>query len=224
MKNPPFDSLVWGSLRLAPINQASPLFGCCLRPCLCSTFGNKLNISLTRNQICPPGFNFSELKKSCVCEQRLAEYTQKCNITNRLGHITRDSGRQFWVGYDNQSDASDRLILHPHCPFDYCVNETVVFPLNNADSQCAYNRSGLLCGACKEGYSLLLGTSKCRLCADDNHLALVILYALMGVALVFLLFACKLTVATGTLSGLLFYANVIGSIVPSFYPGIPLMF
>ena len=117
-----------------------------------------------------------------------------------------------------------RLILHPHCPFDYCVNETVVFPLNNADSQCAYNRSGLLCGACKEGYSLLLGTSKCRLCADDNHLALVILYALMGVALVFLLFACKLTVATGTLSGLLFYANVIGSIVPSFYPGIPLMF
>ena len=32
----------------------------------------------------------------------------------------------------------------------------------------------------------------------------------MGVVLVFLLLACKLTVATGTVSGLLFYANIIG--------------
>ena len=34
--------------------------------------------------------------------------------------------------------------------------------------------------------------------------------ALMGVALVFLLLVCKLTVATGTLSGLVFYANIVG--------------
>ena len=32
----------------------------------------------------------------------------------------------------------------------------------------------------------------------------------MGVALVFLLLVCKLTVATGTLSGLVFYANIVG--------------
>ena len=32
----------------------------------------------------------------------------------------------------------------------------------------------------------------------------------MGVALVFLLLVCKLTVATGTLSGLMLYANIIG--------------
>ena len=35
-------------------------------------------------------------------------------------------------------------------------------------------------------------------------------FALMGVALVILLFVCKLTVATGTLSGLVFYANIVG--------------
>ena len=50
------------------------------------------------------------------------------------------------------------IILHPHCPFDYCVNDAKTFPLNNTDVQCAYNRSGLLCGHCKEGYSLVLGT------------------------------------------------------------------
>ena len=33
---------------------------------------------------------------------------------------------------------------------------------------------------------------------------------MIGVALVFLLLVCKLTVATGTLSGLVFYANIVG--------------
>ena len=101
------------------------------------------------------------------------------------------------------------LILHQLCPFDYCTSERVDFPLNNTEGQCAHNRSGLLCGACKTNYSLVLGTSYCKQCTN-SHLALLILFALMGVALVLLLFACKLTVATGTLSGLVFYANIVG--------------
>ena len=72
-----------------------------------------------------------------------------------------------------------------------------------------YNRSGLLCGACEKGYSLVLGTSHCKQCTN-SYLALLIPFAVMGIALVFLLLVCKLTVATGTLSGLLFYANIIG--------------
>ena len=32
----------------------------------------------------------------------------------------------------------------------------------------------------------------------------------MGVALVFFLLVCKLIVATGTISGLVFYANIVG--------------
>ena len=181
----------------------------------CFAYEYVLVIRVNLTQTCPPGFNISESEKSCICQQRLAQYTQKCNITNRLGYITRDSGGQFWVGYDNQSN---ELILHPHCPFDYCVNFTVVFPLNNTDIQCAYDRSGLLCGACKNGYSLVLGGSNCKHCTNDN-LALVILFAVMGVALVLLLLVCKLTVATGTLSGLLFYANIIGVNHTIFLPG-----
>ena len=172
----------------------------------CYTGGYELYITVNLAQTCPPGFNISESEKICVCEQRLAKYTQDCNITERLGCITRDSGRQYWVGYDNQSD---ELILHPLCPFDYCVSEKVVFPLNNTDKQCANHRSGRLCGACKKGYSLVLGTSQCKQCTND-HLTLLIPFALMGLALVFLLLVCKLTVATGTLSGLVFYANIVG--------------
>ena len=172
----------------------------------CSTFSNKLNLNLRLKNTCPLGFSLSEIERSCVCNQRLAEYTNQCEITNGLGRITRSSHDQFWVGFDNESNS---LILHPHCPFDYCVSHTVDFPLNNTDLQCAYNRSGLLCGACKKGYSLVLGTSQCKQCTNI-HLTLLIPFALMGLALVFFLLVSKLTVATGTLSGLVFYANIVG--------------
>ena len=168
--------------------------------------GGLLTISVNLNQTCPPGFNISEVAKSCVCEPRLAKLTNQCNITNGLGQITRDPGQHFWVGYDL---LSYELILHPHCPLDYCVNDVKIFPLNNTDLQCAYNRTGLLCGHCKKGYSLVLGTHRCMKCTN-SHLALLIPFAVMGVALVFLLLVCKLTVATGTLSGLVFYANIVG--------------
>ena len=170
----------------------------------CSNFSN---ISVSLYQTCPPGLSFTESAKSCACEPRLAQYTNDCTITNGVGQITCEAGQLFWVGFDNQSDG---LILHPQCPFDYCTNNTVVITLNNTDIQCAYNRSGLLCGACKEGYSLVLGTSQCWNCPNNYHLALIIAFAVMGVALVFFLLVCKLTVATGTLSGLVFYANIVG--------------
>ena len=179
-------------------------------PCsyLFSTDPNTLYISMNLSQTCPPGFNLSEAEESCVCEPRLAQYTSehKCTITNGVANITRDSGQLFWVGYDDQSHG---LILNPLCPFDYCVSKAINFSLNNSDIQCAYNRSGLLCGACKNGYSRVLGTSHCKQCTN-SHLVLLIPFAVMGVALVFLLLVCKLTVAAGTLSGLVFYANIVG--------------
>ena len=183
-------------------------------PCV----SDNLEVSVNLSQTCPPGFNISKTTKSCVCEQRLLQYsgTHQCNITNG---ITRDSSRQFWVGYNNQSH---ELILHPHCPFDYCVGDTIVFFLSNADIQCAYNRSGLLCGHCKKGYSLVLGTSHCKKCTN-SHLAFLIPFAVMGVALVLLLLVCKLTVATGTLSGLVFYANIVGVNRTIFLPANPLL-
>ena len=57
----------------------------------------------------------------------------------------------------------------------------------------------------------MLGTSRahCKRCTNSG-LLLLILFAVMGIALVFLLFVSKLTVATGTLSGLVFYANIVG--------------
>ena len=180
----------------------------------CSTFGDKLVLALTINQNCPHGFILSFTEGSCVCNERLAKYTNSCDITDGLGQITRDSHQHFWVGYDPSSG----LILHPHCPLDYCVAHSVEFPLSNTSAQCDYNRAGLLCGACKANYSLVFGTTECKKCTNI-YLLLLIPFAVMGLALVFFLIVCKLTVATGTLSGLVFYANIVGVNRSIFLPG-----
>ena len=182
----------------------------------CSRFNGYIHgISVHLNYTCPPGFSILKSAKSCVCEPRLRNYIKQCYITNGVGCITRESGKTFWVGYNY---TSHELILHPHCPFDYCVKNATVFSLNNTDLQCANNRSGLLCGRCNKNYSLVLGSFHCSMQCTNSHLALLIPFAVMGVALVFLLLVCNLTVATGTLSGLVFYANIVGADSTTFLP------
>ena len=170
-----------------------------------------LVLNLNGTQSCPDSANNSML---CICDQAHTNYgIDRCNFTNGSVEITRESEDAFWVGYN----LSYGLIVHPYSPFDYCVSDRVTFTLNNTDLQCAHNRSGILCGSCKQGYSLELGTFQCTKCTN-YYIALLIPFALMGLALVFLLLVCKLTVATGTLSGLVFYANIVGEIHTIFLP------
>ena len=177
----------------------------------CSTDGRLLNVSL-QFLPCPPGFSLNLSERVCECEPRLQKYTTRCNITERA--ITREG--DYWVGYDNSTQA---LILHPHCPFDYCkpATDQTSFPLNNTDWQCVNNRSGVLCGRCKPGLSLVLGSSKCTQCSN-LYVLLVIPFALAGIALVILLLILKLTVAAGTINGLIFYANIVTVNRAIFFP------
>ena len=169
----------------------------------CSIFGDKLVLELNGTQRCPAS---QENSSMCICDQALKYGIEDCTITTEsAAQITRHSNETFWVSYNSS------FIFHPHCPFEYCVNDEVVFSPDNPDMQCAHNRTGTMCGQCKDSYSLALGTFKCMECTNDNYLALIVAFAGIGVALVFLLFVCKLTVAKGTLSALVFYANIVGA-------------
>ena len=72
----------------------------------CSTFGNKLVLKLNINQTCPPGFSLAN-SMSCVCDQTLQKYTNRCNITNGIGRITRESDDTFWVGYNEKNPCTN---------------------------------------------------------------------------------------------------------------------
>ena len=103
---------------------------------------------------------------------------------------------------------SQGIILHPHCPFDYCTSKEVYFAVDDSDKQCNYNRSGLVCGTCSDNLSLALGSSRCLQCSN-SYLSLLAAFAFTGIALVLLHLVLRLTVAVGTINGLIFYANIV---------------
>ena len=162
---------------------------------------------------CPPGFELNEAEPwpVCNCAQRLKRFTETCRITDR--DIYRES--EFWVGY-TQDKTSEGLILHPHCPFDYCTTNKMYIAVVDSDKQCSNNRKGLLCGKCAQNFSLALGTNRCLQCSN-NYLWLIVAFAFAGVALVLLLLVLRLTVAVGTINGLIFYANIIAINSATFY-------
>ena len=118
-----------------------------------------------------------------------------------------DHNAEFWVGYD-RSNESRGWILHPHCPFNYCTSKERYLAVDDSYKQCNYNRSGLLCGRCSENLSLALGSSRCLQCSN-SYLSLLAAFAFAGIALVLLLLVLRLTVAAGTINGLVFYANIV---------------
>ena len=168
----------------------------------CGSNGKPLNISIYMKE-CPPGFGLQP-SGLCSCDNRLQQYSSvTCDINNQS--IATSGG--IWVGYvDNNSG----LIIHSHCPNDFCKEGPVSFTLNSTDLQCAHNRSGLLCGACQEGLSLKLGSAHCDECTNV-YLLLFVVFVLAEIALVMLLLVLRLTVAQGTINGLICYANVFQS-------------
>ena len=172
-------------------------------PCL--NKNEYLPIALKFNLPCPIGFKFDNITSICSCAQRLQRIGDiTCSISGQTFHHRG----QHWIGFTNTSN--DLIIHHLQCPFGYChMNEEVIFTVDDTDKQCSYNRSGLLCGSCREGLSIQLGgTVECHHCSN-NYITLLILFAFAGVILVKVLFICELTVTAGTLSGLIFYANIV---------------
>lgn len=165
--------------------------------------GVLINVTLLS---CPNGF--TQAGEVCLCEERLRVYDVSCSIDESI-LITKNSGSNFWMGVALHENGSYRgLILYQACPTEYCKSEAVNISLTDLDSQCEPYRSGVMCGACADNYSLLLGSSQCEICSN-NHLALLIPFAAAGIVLIAFLTSLKLTVATGTLNSLIFYANIV---------------
>ena len=158
---------------------------------------------------CPIGFKENAEQKTrceCVCNDVISSLLATCNSTSKL--IIRRSN--FWLSYLQEQNG---FIVYPECPFDYCYSPSLPVRINfnvpcGEDSQCKNNRTGKLCGACQPGYSSILGSSRCLVCS--NHwIILIFVFAFAGVVLVAIILYFNLTVAIGTINGLMFYANIV---------------
>ena len=169
-----------------------------------------INITLVQ---CPLGFTLSSSPSKCVCDPQLRDSNIVCNITDQS--IYRSG--TVWVKASFEGNTSNGVIISKYCPHNYCKADRVDVNLKYPDSQCAFNHSGIICGACQPGLSLTLGHSQCLRCPNE-YLALLIPFAIAGLALVFFIKALNLTVAVGSMNSLIFYANIIRASDSIFFP------
>ena len=154
---------------------------------------------------CPVLFTNSS---SCICDPLLQRYNLVCNISD----LTVLNTGNIWIGLTSQNSTA----YQKSCPFDYCTGNITINVLE-LDSQCSYNRSGVLCGGCQGNLSMTFGTSRCASCSN-YYLLLTIVFIVMGVFLVMVMLISNLTVINGVLNGILLYANLIRINDTVFFP------
>ena len=173
-----------------------------------------INISF---RSCPIGFALSRNAPfKCDCNHLLRQMPRvTCDIQHQT--ITRDG--LVWIGtyHDNETVAASK-----YCPYNYCRNARTEISLRTQESnsgysnhsttdfQCNHHHSGVLCGRCKPGLSLALGTNQCLRCSNV-YITLLLPFATAGLLLVFFIKFFDLTISQGTMNELIFYVNVVSA-------------
>ncbi|XP_064390017.1 uncharacterized protein LOC135337926 [Halichondria panicea] len=183
--------------------------------------GPCMNLGISRQLInisflpctCPVGLKpiQSDIECKCDCDPDLQQLYQITNCSEENGTIKLESNNNIWIDTTNGTG-----YVVSNCAFNYCVEKPVHISLSNPDEQCAFNRSGVLCGECEPGLSLVLATSRCAQCSDV-YLLLLIPFALAGILLVVVILVLNITIATGNIHGLIFYANIVAANRAIFY-------
>ena len=178
---------------------------------------NQLTVALTISN-CPLGYSFNNVSITCTCQETLTNNGVECYIQNKT--VIRMN--QMWINatftHTVETIGNPGVIVHQNCPFDFCKNLNEQYlDLQYPNDQCAFGRSGVLCGECPQTYSHVLGTSECKRCSNA-WIVSVLLFMLTGLGLVALLIILDLTVSIGTINGLIYYAHIVRANQASFFP------
>ena len=150
----------------------------------------------------------------CICHPTLQQHRINCSIDTQK--VNRKSS--VWINATFINVSQYGILVHEHCPLDYCKPDGFDLDLEDPDEQCAFHHSSILCGGCQNNLSHVFGTSACRECSSLWVLLWVPVIALAGIALVVLLIVLNLTVSVGTINGLIFYANIVRANHATFFP------
>ena len=167
---------------------------------------------------CPLGFTYQENRKSCYCDPVLNSneviFIKSCNLNDET--ILRPAYSWISAKRDNNTN-NTTYIVSSYCPFKHCLPYQSNLDLSNPDSQCQFNRTGLLCGKCQQGLSTVFGSHKCKHCSNI-YLLIIIPIAIAGVAFIMLLYIFNLTIKIGTVNTFIFYVNIININISMIFP------
>ena len=171
---------------------------------------------------CPLGYQLDSKTGACLCSNIFNYFKTSegqgilCNVSSNT--FIKPNSLNVWLG----TDKTGTKFFVGFCNPSYCnigsqfntlyLNTTGSYLSSSKTSKtiqlCFGSRTGILCGDCIPNYSVVFGSSECRMCSSTLWPLTSIIYILMGPLLVFLLYILKLTLTTGTLNGIIFYAQV----------------
>ena len=153
---------------------------------------------------CPVGFLLSGMNGKCVCDKLLFTYKiTDCNIdttsitipnTTWLGVVSVNQNTS--ILYTNSHDGNKTFGFAPVCPTGYCKPGITEVNMTGQDSLCRHHRTGVLCGGCEDGYSLVLGPDECQVCNSILWLLMIPVFAVAGIVLVIVLFCLRMTISS----------------------------
>jgi len=155
---------------------------------------------------CPIGFTLQKNKQACDCDPVLASSSLLINSCN-LDDETVERPAHSWVS-SSARNGFPSYDVSSYCPSDYCLPYLSHLKLSNPDSQCQFDRSGMLCGQCQHGLSAVFGSSWCMRCSNA-YLLIIIPLAIAGIVLVLVLFFFNFTIINGTVNTFIFYVNIL---------------
>ena len=116
---------------------------------------------------CPVGF---ALKNGiCDCDSLLPPDIDTCYIEQSA--IRRPA--TMWITAHVQSE--DTKYVTSNCPMDYCLPYSSNVQLTNPDTQCQFNRTGILCSQCQYLLSMVFGSSRCMECTNVHILISILI-------------------------------------------------
>ena len=165
-------------------------------------------INITLLPGCPPGLILNHDETTCSCYPVLANNGFSCLVKNKTGLLQWNG--TVWVDGTFNEGHSTGIMYNRFCPLLYCNSGNKTINIGDDPSkQCASNRTGILCGACMDSFSLAIGSSRCIECPNSHSVALLLAFAAAGVLLAFLILALNLTATQGLINGVIFYANIV---------------
>ena len=218
-----------------PIDQCTPI-SVTVHANDISTIGIKRNIfllfslmngdSLLRINVylkhCPIGFALDSVTGVCVCSSIIYQLSSHSKFKPQCNISTQSFSRPFpssWAG-NIYKKGELTLAVSSSCHESYCnfysmgdsfiLNSTGTYIQNShthyTETVCRDFRNGTLCGRCLEGYSVVIGSTECKKC-NNMFLFITFAYIIAGPLFIYLIFAFKLTLTTGTLNGVIFFAQ-----------------
>ena len=181
-------------------------------------YNHPASITVTIHLVCLPEYVPSDV---CKCRDiffKVTGHKDLCEISTGLIKCPQHDWMKP-ILYENLSYQG--FMWSPNCPAHLCRSDNKNKMLNFSnynDSLCLQHRTAMLCGACLENYSLTLSTLKCSKCNSNNYLSLLLVFTLAGVALIAFFLLLQITIADGTINGLIFYANIINIVKDLVFP------